>query len=191
MARRRFARDVLGVFNSNVFSIIAGFLVSVILARILGPDKYGIFTALLIIPIIVLSITHLGIRGSAIFHVGKGKFDKNELISSIVILFIFASILGMVLSAVAYWLYDEPSFTLLLIGLVLLVIPGRLAIIYFGGIFLGNDEINRANQMNWITNALHLILVIVLVWGLGYEIAGSHYCLPRYQGLSLLFTVTP
>ena len=98
MARRRFSRDVLGVFNSNVFSIIAGLLGSIILARVLGPDKYGIFSALIIIPVIVVSLTHLGIRGSAVFHVGKGKYDKDELVSSIVLLLIFASILGMIRS---------------------------------------------------------------------------------------------
>ncbi|MEE4255715.1 MAG: oligosaccharide flippase family protein [Bacteroidales bacterium] len=173
MARRRFVRDIIGVFNSNVFSIIAGFLSSIILARVLGPDKYGIFTALVIIPIIVVSLTHLGVRGSAIFHVGKGKFEKNELVSSIIVLLIFASLLGMLISAIAYFIYDEPSFSMLMIGLLLLVIPSRLALVYFGGIFLGNDEINKANQMNWITNGLNLFLIALLVWGLGYEILGA------------------
>jgi O-antigen/teichoic acid export membrane protein len=173
MAKRRFYRDVIGVFNSNVFSIIAGLLASIILARVLGPDKYGIFSALVIIPMIVVSLTHLGIRGSAIFHVGKGHFDKNELASTVVLLLIIASVLGMIISALTYWIYDEPNFTVLMIGLVLLVIPGRLAIIYIGGLFLGNDEINKANRMNWITNAINLALIAALVWGFGYEILGA------------------
>jgi O-antigen/teichoic acid export membrane protein len=173
MARRRFVRDIVGVFNSNVFSIIAGFLVSIILARVLGPEQYGTYIALIIIPTIVVSITHLGIRGSAIFHIGKGKFNKDELISSILLLWLAASILGMIISAVAYYFYNEPNFTLLLIGLVLLVIPGQLAIIYFGGIFLGNDEINKANQMRWVSNAINLGFVALLVWALGLGILGA------------------
>lgn len=173
MAKRRFSRDVIGVFNSNVFSIIAGLLASIILARVLGPDKFGIFTALIIIPMIVVSLTNLGIRGSAIFHVGKGKYNKDELVSSIVLLLIFASVLGMIISAVTYWVYDEPNFTLMMIGLVLLVIPGRLAIIYFGGIFLGNDEIRKANQLNWITNAINLAFIALLVWWFKFEILGA------------------
>lgn len=173
MARRRFIRDIIGVFNSNVFSIIAGLLTSIILARVLGPDKFGIYTALVIIPVIVVSLTNLGVRGSAIFHVGKGKFDKDELVSSVIVLLIIASSLGMIISCIAYLIYDEPSFSMLMIGLVLLVIPSRLAIIYFGGIFLGNDEIKKANQMNWITNALNLGIIVVLVWGLSFEIMGA------------------
>jgi O-antigen/teichoic acid export membrane protein len=173
MAKRRFVRDVVGVFNSNVFSIVAGLLANIILARVLGPEKYGTFAALVIIPVIVVSLTHLGVRGSAIFHVGREKFERNKLVSSILLLLVITSLLGMVISAVAYYIYDEPSFTLLMTALVLLVIPSRLAIIYFGGIFLGNDEISRANQMNWVTNAIHLLLVSLLVWGLGYAILGA------------------
>lgn len=164
---------MVGVFNSNVFSIAAGFVAGIILARVLGPEKYGTFTALVIIPMIVVSITHLGIRGSAIFHIGKGNFDRNELVSSIIVLLLIASLLGMLISGIVYWIYDEPDFTLLLVSLVLLIIPGRLGIIYFGGIFLGNDEINRANRMNWITNAINLLMVALLVWGLGLGIAGA------------------
>jgi O-antigen/teichoic acid export membrane protein len=173
MAKRRFSRDVLGVFNSNIFSIVAGLLFSVILARVLGPEKFGTYSALIIIPMIVLSLTHLGIRGSAIFHVGKGEFDKDQLVSSVVLLLIISSLLGIVISALSYWIYNEPSFTMMMIGLVLLVIPGRLAIVYLGGVFLGNDEINKANQMNWITNAIHLAMVVLLVWLLSMEILGA------------------
>jgi len=173
MARRRFVRDIIGVFNSNVFSIIAGFMSSIILARVLGPDHYGTYIALIIIPTIVVSITHLGIRGSAIFHIGKGKFNKDELISSILLLWLVASILGMIISAVSYYFYNEPNFTLLLIGLVLFVIPGQLAIIYFGGVFLGNDEINKANQMRWVSNAINLGLIALLVWALDLGILGA------------------
>ena len=78
MARRRFLRDVIGVFGSNVFSLINGFLISVVLTRVLGPEGFGIYTAILIIPFIVVSLTHLGIRGSSVYHVGKKTFDEND-----------------------------------------------------------------------------------------------------------------
>ena len=49
----------------------------------------------------------------------------------------------MIISAWAYIFYDEPSFTMLMIGLVLLVIPRRLAIIYFGSIILALDGLKK------------------------------------------------
>ncbi len=40
MAKRRLFNDIIGVFNSNIFSLIAGILISVILTRMLGPEGF-------------------------------------------------------------------------------------------------------------------------------------------------------
>ena len=173
MAKRRLFQDILGVFNSNIFSLIAGVLFSVILTRILGPEGFGIFTALVIIPTLIVSLTHLGIRGAAIYHIGKKTYDLNELISTIFVLLIFASILGMVLSAVSYYFFYQDGFTLIMVIVAISVIPPRLAIVYFGGIYLGKDEVRKANKLNWITNLINLILAAILVWWFNMGILGA------------------
>ena len=83
MAQRRFLRDVVGVLNSNVFSLACGIGVSILLTRILGPEGFGLYSAIVIIPIIVVSLTHLGIRGASIFHLGKKLYDESELVSTV------------------------------------------------------------------------------------------------------------
>jgi len=173
MAQRRFLRDVVGVLNSNVFSLACGVGVSILLTRILGPEGFGLYSAIVIIPIIVVSLTHLGIRGASIFHLGKKTYNENELISSIVLLLIFSSLAGIILSVIAYYFYQEPDFKILWIALILLIIPARLAIIYIGGVFLGKDEIKKANKLNWMTNMIHLLLAVVLVWIMDMSILGA------------------
>ena len=125
MAQRRLFQDILGVFNSNIFSLIAGVLFSVILTRILGPEGFGIFTALIIIPTLIVSLTHLGIRGAAIYHIGKKTYDINELISTIFVLLIFASLLGMVLSAISYYFFFQDGFTLAMVIVAMPVFAGK------------------------------------------------------------------
>jgi len=173
MAKRRFLRDVIGVLNSNVFSLACGIGVSILLTRILGPEGFGLYSAIIIIPIIVVSLTHLGIRGSSIFYLGKKTYNENDLVSSIILLLILTSIAGIILSVIAYYFYQEPNFKFLWIALILLIIPARLAIIYIGGIFLGKDEIKKANYLNWTTNLIHLVLAIVLVWIMDMSILGA------------------
>jgi len=173
MAKRRFLRDVIGVLNSNVFSLACGIGVSILLTRILGPEGFGLYSAIIIIPIIVVSLTHLGIRGSSIFYLGKKTYNENDLVSSIILLLILTSIAGIILSVIAYYFYQEPNFKILWIALILLIIPARLAIIYIGGIFLGKDEIKKANYLNWTTNLIHLVLAIVLVWIMDLSILGA------------------
>ena len=173
MAQRRFLRDVVGVLNSNVFSLACGIGVSILLTRILGPGGFGLYSAIAIIPIIVVSLTHLGIRGASIFHLGKKLYDESELVSTVMVLLIYSSTAGIILSIIAYYFYQEPDFKLLWIALILLIIPARLAIIYIGGVFLGKDEIKKANNLNWMTNLVHLVLAIILVWLMDMSILGA------------------
>ncbi len=173
MPKRHFIKDVAGVFNSNVFSLLCGVLLSVILTRLLGPDGFGLFTTLVVIPTIVVSITNLGIRGASIYLLGQKKYDEQRIVSSILALFVLSALAGILLSLVAYQVYDEPGFTALLIGLVLAAIPFRLALVYIGGIFIGKDEIRKANQMNWPINLINLALAAVLVWGLDLAVPGA------------------
>lgn len=173
MAQRRFLRDVVGVLNSNVFSLACGIGVSILLTRILGPEGFGLYSAIAIIPIIVVSLTHLGIRGASIFHLGKKLYDESELVSTVMVLLIYSSTAGIILSIIAYYFYQEPDFKLLWIALILLIIPARLAIIYIGGVFLGKDEIKKANNLNWMTNLVHLVLAIILVWLMDMSILGA------------------
>jgi O-antigen/teichoic acid export membrane protein len=173
MAKRRFSRDFLGVLNSNVFSILFGVLVVVLLTRILGVNGFGLYYALLVIPLIVVSLTHMGIRGASIFMIGQKNYSDGEIVSSVLFILIFTSLIGIISSIGAYYVFFEPEYTILLISLVVIIIPFRLGIIYIGGIFLGKDEIKEANRFEWAINLINLILAILLVWYLDGGLLGA------------------
>lgn len=173
MAKRRFLRDFIGVLNSNVFSIICGVLVVILLTNVLGAEGFGLYYALLVIPIIVVSLTHLGIRGASIYLIGQKKYSDDHLVSTVLTLLIFTSIIGVILSTGAYYILYEPEYTITLIALVVLIIPFRLAVVYIGGIYFGKDEIKKANQLEWSINLINLILAVILVWWLKTGILGA------------------
>ncbi len=173
MAKRVFSKDVAGVFNSNVFSLICGLLLSVLLTRELGPEGFGLFSSLVVIPVIVVSITNLGIRGATIFLLGQKKYPEKDIVSAIMAMLVLSSLAGIIISFITYKIYDDPGFTIPLILLVLSVIPFRLAVIYIGGIFLVKDEIRKANRLNWPINLVNLALAAVLVWGLDFDVTGA------------------
>ncbi|MFA5417110.1 MAG: polysaccharide biosynthesis C-terminal domain-containing protein [Bacteroidales bacterium] len=173
MAKRVFFRDFVGVLNSNVVSLVGALLLIVVLTRILGTESFGRYNALIVIPLIVISFTHLGIRGASIYLLGSKKYDKDQLVSSVLIILIGSGTIGIVLSAFGFWIFQETTFNILLITMVLFIIPLKLATIYSGGIFYGNDEIKKANHLNWIINILNLLLVVLLVWWLDYGLTGA------------------
>ncbi len=173
MAKRNFLRDFIGVFNSNVFSIICGVLVVILLTNILGSEGFGLYYALLVIPIIVVSLTHLGIRGASIFLIGQKKYSDDDIVSSVLTILIFTSIIGIVMSIIAYYFFYEPEYTITLIALVVVIIPFRLGIVYIGGIYFGKDEIKQANRLEWSINLINLLLAVIMVWWLETGLLGA------------------
>jgi O-antigen/teichoic acid export membrane protein len=173
MAKRSFLRDTLGVFTSNIASIIFGVLVVILLTNILGSEGFGLYYALIVIPLIVLSISHLGIRGASIFLIGQKRYSENDLVSAVISILLVTGSVGMILSMVAYYFFNEPQYTTTIIGLVIIIIPFRLGIVYIGGIYFGKDEIKMANSFEWSLNFLNLVFAIFLVWYLKMGLLGA------------------
>jgi O-antigen/teichoic acid export membrane protein len=173
MAPRSFLKDLTGVFSSNIFIILAGLLVSVILTRKLGPGGFGIYSAILVIPLLVVSFAQLGIRGSSIYHIGRKQHDKKDIVAGILQILLMTSVLGVLITGAAFLLLDDETYSDLYILLVLMLVPFRLAMAYSGGIFIGHEQIGRSNFINWFSEIIHLVAVIVFVWLLDWQIAGA------------------
>lgn len=173
MIRRSFLKDITGVLSSNVFAILSGLLISVILSRKLGPVGFGIYSAILVLPTIVISFAQMGIRASSIYYIGRKQYDLREIISSILLILVLTSGLGIVITLIGFLFLNDESYESLYILLVLLMIPFRLAMAYFGGIFLGKEQIGRSNFINWFTEFMHLIAVVILVWMMDLGITGA------------------
>jgi O-antigen/teichoic acid export membrane protein len=173
MIQRSFLKDLTGVFSSNIFIMLAGLVASIILTRKLGPAGFGIYSAILVIPLLVVSFAQLGIRGSSIYHVGKKQYDQKDIVASILLILVMTSILGIIITGIGFMILDDETYINLYIFLVLLMIPFRLAMAYFGGIFIGKEEIGRSNFINWFSEVIHLVAVVIFVWLLNLQIAGA------------------
>lgn len=164
MAKRSYFRDISGVFSSYTISLIASLLIYVVLTRVLGPEDFGVYYSILVIPLVTVGFVQMGIRRSAVFHIGKKVFSEQRIVSSVFVLLIIASVLGMLFSLAGFIVYDHPDFLSNYILVVLLTIPFKLALLYTGGIFLGKEDIKSSNVQNWIPLVLNLIFVCLFVW---------------------------
>lgn len=168
-----FSTDIISVFTSNVFSLVANLLIVVLISRILGPEAYGLYTAILVIPLLIVSFFQMGIRPSTVFMMGSGKYNQNDIVSGVVSTLIITSGAGILFSSIAYVFLFKSGFTLFLISMALTTIPLRLASIYAGGVFLAKEQLSKANMMNWLTALLMLISALIFVWLLKLKIAGA------------------
>lgn len=175
--KRSFTTDILSVFSSNVTALAANLLLVVLLTNTLGPEGYGLYTAVLVIPFLVVSFFQMGIRPSTIFLIGSGKHDPDKVVSAVMSALIITSSSGIFFSILAYLFMHKAGFTLLLMGMALLTIPMRLSAIYAGGVFLAKEQMRKANLINWLTALLTLVLASVLVWMLKLGVNGALFSL--------------
>ncbi|WP_299119794.1 flippase [uncultured Winogradskyella sp.] len=158
-----FIKDVLSVVVSKFAIIIFGLTTSIVLARVLGPEKNGIIAALMVYPSLFMSIGSLGVRQSTTYFLGKRIFAENQIKKAITQIWFLTSIISVF---VCYFLMTQLSKSgdhKILVLLALIPIPFALFNTYNSGIFLGKNQIKEFNKVNWIPPLITLVLTLVLV----------------------------
>jgi O-antigen/teichoic acid export membrane protein len=173
LAKRSYLHDIASVFGSNVFTLATNLLLVVILVRVLGPADYGLYTSVLVVPLLVVSFFQMGIRATTVYLIGSGKHDDNVIVSAVLSILLLTSAAGILFSGLAYFLINTSGYTYLLMGMALIIIPLRLTSVYAGGVFLGKEEIPSSNLMNWLAGLLMLIFAMIFVLALNLGLNGA------------------
>jgi hypothetical protein len=170
-----FFADSLRVFSSNIFSILLSFLAGVIIARCLGPENKGLYTSILVIPLLVQSLCEMGLRQATTFYLGKKYFDEIKFIANILSLSIVTSVIACVVTIAVFYIQGVSDFLYILLASVYLCI--NIMIAYIGGVFLGKDLISKYNSLRWIPNIINIFLLIIMLYVLKLGVFGALFSL--------------
>ncbi len=173
MSKRSFARDITGVLGSNVFAVVIGFLIDVMISRQLGPEGRGLYASVLVVPLLVVSFMMMGVRRSAVYHIGKQLYSDDRTVSGVIQVLMITSVLAVLVSGLSFLYFKSKDLTLPLILLALSSIPVRLVLSYASGIYLGKEQFKRSNLINWLPLFLNLGGVILFVAILHWSVAGA------------------
>jgi len=173
LARKSYFRDILSVFGSNLSVTFSNLLIGIILSRVLGAAGFGLYSSLIVVPVIVIGFTQLGIRRSTIYHIGKKDVDENNLASALILLWFYTSALSIIICGLVFFFSANQPYDPLMVVLVLLTIPLLLMNIFAGGIFLGKEEIFRANIINAGPTLITLVLTVLFVWLMKLSVLGA------------------
>ncbi len=179
----RVFRDILAVFSSNIFAILAGLGSGIMISRVLGPDGRGLFAALITVPMLVISFGALGLRRSALFHISSPEYDNNKVISSLLVLWLFSSVIGSGAAAIMYSGWDTEVYTVNMILPVILVIPLELVISYTGGLYLGIEDFKMVNRIR-ISKPLFFLFYLtisLIILDLGIDGVAWAYLLASFS----------
>jgi O-antigen/teichoic acid export membrane protein len=173
MAKRTFFGDIMSFLSSNLMVTFCHLAVGVLLSRVLGAAGFGLYSSIIVVPVIVIGFTQMGIRRSAIYHIGNKLLPEDNIVSALFILLLYTSTLSIIICGFVFFFAETKPYDPLIIVLVLLTIPLLLTNLFAGGVFLGKEEIRRASIMNVGPTLLTLIFTIVFVLFLKMNILGA------------------
>jgi O-antigen/teichoic acid export membrane protein len=173
VAKRSYFQDIVSVLGSNLAVTFSNILTGVILSRVLGAAGYGLYSSIIVVPVIVIGFTQLGIRRSLIYHLGNKITSESNILSAVFLLLLYTSALSIIICGSVFFFSDHIFFDPLIVGIVLLTIPLLLANVFAGGVFLGKEQILRANIINAGPSLLTLVFTLVFVLLLKFSVLGA------------------
>lgn len=189
---RRLARDSSYNLIRQIWIIVIGLIVSIILARGLGTEQRGIYTLAVLLPEILVIFLNLGVAPATVFFISRRKIDPSETLGNNTSLALWIStstiIIGIiVIMLISDWLFPNVPISLLLLSL--LIIPLSLLIQYLNSIFQGLQDFRSFNIISMTSQLAMLILAILFVWLIPLRSVGAmiSYLGSNFIGLILLF----
>lgn len=146
----KFIKDFSRVGMTNMFIMLLALLISMVIARTLGPEKNGIIATLRVYPDLFMSFGALGISQSSTYFLGRKIFQEKDLYKAIVQIWLLSSVISFVICyfLIYYTISAEVDHELIL--LAVLPIPFALFNTYISGIFLGKNQIGNFNKISWV-----------------------------------------
>jgi O-antigen/teichoic acid export membrane protein len=170
---KSFIKDLASVGFSKVLIIIFGLLNTIIIARLLTPAANGVISALSVYPSLFMTIGSMGIRQSTTYFVGQKMYSMDEIKKAVVSIWFFTSVLSVIICFLLIYFFSSNGSDITLVILAVAAIPFSLFNTYSSGIFLGQNNIQGYNRINWVPIFITFLSNLVLVWGLGANIKGA------------------
>lgn len=145
----------------------------IILPRLLNPQALGRLNSLTALAAIVYSFAFLGMRSSLVMHLGKKKFEEQEIVSATGYIFILSSILSTLAILFFFFFLSKDQFPMLIVLLVCLMNPFEFLISYMQGYNLALSRYGSFNRLKWVPRLIYLLSIIIFVGFLGWNIKGA------------------
>ena len=154
--QKKIAKNAVHNFLVKAIALTFGFIASVVVARFLGPEKYGVYSFVVWFLTMVGLLAHLGIPTTVTKYVSEYWGRKNfsavgEIVRRLLRIEFLA---GVVLSLVLFFLaptisgwYDNPELTLYLRVAASVILPLTL-MFFYNGLFCGLQRFDLIAKTN-------------------------------------------
>ncbi len=170
------ARNSMYNFTRQLWAIVLGMAISILLARGLGAADRGIYAIALLLPTLLVTLFNLGVGPATIYHVGRDPRTFEAAVRGNIALAFWISILalsvGLLLSLFGgQTLFPGVPLDLLLLALV--SVPIAVHSSYLAAVLQGLEDFRTYNLIIMIPQMVNLVLILLLVWWLPGGVYGA------------------
>jgi len=161
---------------TQVLSLVLGLGTSIIIARALGPEGKGVYSIVLLLPSLIVTLSHLGISFATVYYVAQRRFPDREVLGSNAWLAGLLGAAGGAVGTIIVFFFQErvvPGVPQGYLFFALTLIPVELLFSYIQHFLLGAQRIKEFNAIALIHKALSLTLVTVVVWFMQGGVLGA------------------
>jgi len=168
-----FAKNTLITFLTRMATAISTIIITVIMARVLGPKGQGIYSVAILFPSLLLIFTGFGLNLSAVYFLGKEKYPPRQVLGTSIIFNFLISVLTILIGLLVIFTFSDkffPDIERVYLFLSLSLVP---LILFFNlgcQTVLGLQKINKYNFISFFQSGLFLIFVAILLFTLRFGV---------------------
>ena len=171
-----YRKNAIITFSASIANLALGVLLSVVIARSLGPEGKGIYTVATLFSSLIVTLGSLGFPSGAAFYIAKRSYTRQEILGNSVLVSLLMALVGIIvglITIITFGRYVFPGVSQGYLLLALLIIPGNMLLIHLQYILLGAQHIKGYNLAAMIQGFLSLILTILFLWIFRMEVGGA------------------
>jgi O-antigen/teichoic acid export membrane protein len=152
---------------ARVISIVFGFITSILLARILGSEAFGVYSLAMLLPTVIVIFADFGISPASVYYVAQGKFSRKEIFGNNILFTIVISFAAVLFGFIVSFFFSEQLFLGVpksYLFLALLFIPIKLFFTFIRNTLLGAQLFLDYNLLNIVPSVLFFISIVAALW---------------------------
>ena len=173
-----FAKMAAFTFVVSIINNVLALIVSIIAARMLGPEGKGILTIIIMYPTFLYTLGHLSVYRALTIHIAEKKFSFSNFPATVLVFIAGMSIFLVSVFVFGYFNFNKyfiqnVDFSLILIALC--IIPCSIILQTFTSILQAKGRMIEFNLNGFIFNCFVLICIVVLLAVFKLGVKGGVY----------------
>jgi O-antigen/teichoic acid export membrane protein len=163
-----YVKKSVSIVQRRTFLIILSLIQSIIVARTLGPEGFGIAIMIMLIPGYMEKFGRLGLGSAATYMISSGKLKVEDTAKILMFFSLSVGFLPLLLLPVYYqhflsYFLDNKNVAMLTVAFLLLSMPGVFINNYFSNVMISYEDVKSVNSIAVISKVINFAVTVSLL----------------------------